>query len=79
MLRRLFVLSALAVGCSARPAATVQQVPSTSELRFEIAAVDPQTEEGKSLLDRKKAEEPPPATPEDIQLLREIRDSLARR
>ncbi|MBL8849070.1 MAG: large conductance mechanosensitive channel protein MscL [Planctomycetaceae bacterium] len=31
------------------------------------------------LFDRKKAEEPPPATPEDIQLLREIRDALARR
>jgi large conductance mechanosensitive channel len=35
--------------------------------------------QAQTLLDRKKAEEPPPATPEDIQLLREIRDSLARR
>src|SRR5262245_22146299 len=40
MLRCLFVLSALAAGCSARPAATVQQGPSTSGLRFEIGAVD---------------------------------------
>lgn len=31
------------------------------------------------LFDLKKAEAPPPAPPEDIQLLREIRDALARR
>ena len=31
------------------------------------------------IFDRKQAAVPPPATPEDIQLLREIRDSLARR
>jgi large conductance mechanosensitive channel len=30
------------------------------------------------LFDRRQAEAPPPAPPEDIQLLREIRDSLAR-
>lgn len=29
------------------------------------------------LFDREEAEKPPPAPPEDIQLLREIRDSLA--
>src|SRR5262245_16045534 len=40
MLRCLFVLSALAAGCNARPVATVQQGPSTSGLRFDIAAVD---------------------------------------
>ncbi len=28
------------------------------------------------IFDRKKAEEPPPAPPEDIQLLRQIRDAL---
>ena len=33
----------------------------------------------RDLFDRKKAAEPPPATPEDIQLLREIRDALVRR
>jgi putative endopeptidase len=40
MLQRLFVLCALGAGCSARPAATVQQVPSPTGLRFEIEAVD---------------------------------------
>src|SRR6185503_11324018 len=40
MLRCLFVLSALAAGCSARPQATVQQAASPSGLRFDIEAVD---------------------------------------
>lgn len=35
--------------------------------------------QAQTIFDRKKSEEPPPAPPEDIQLLREIRDSLARR
>ena len=35
--------------------------------------------QAQTIFDRKQAAEPPPAPPEDIQLLREIRDSLARR
>lgn len=35
--------------------------------------------QAQEIFERKQAAEPPPAPPEDIQLLREIRDSLARR